>query len=280
MQIHALHVGINNYAGTENDLLGCVNDATDCARLFGRRNKGTRRDALDLCPFFPAAATQVVLLDRQAVRTRILAELQVLMKKLARGDLGIFTFSGHGTYVRDKRGGDEEDGYDEALVCYDLDVILDDELGVALERRAAGSRLLVQTDACHSGTATRSLGPRLLGATDASQRLRFMPPGRLPKHKLAGWKLARMKRTPKLVDVNHFAACRDRDFAADSAFGGRPAGAHTHFWIQSLTELDPGATYRDWTERLAEYLPSQQFDQEPQTNAYQRSLDWKIPVRK
>ena len=212
MQLHALHVGINDYRGTDNDLDGCVNDALDCARLFGRRHKGTRRDAIDALPFFPEAASQVVLVNRQAVRVRILAELQKLLKRLRLGDLGVFTFSGHGTYVKDKNG-DEPDGHDEALVAADLDVIVDDELAVLLERRAPGSRLLVQTDACHSGTATRSLGPRLLGPTDRSHRVRFLPPRAIPRHKLEGWRTARMQRTAKLVDVIHFGACRDNQFA-------------------------------------------------------------------
>ena len=278
MQLHALHVGINDYRGTDNDLDGCVNDALDCARLVGRRHKGTRRDAIDTLPFFPEAASRVVLVNRQAVRVRILAELQKLLKRLRPGDLGVFTFSGHGTYVKD-RNGDEPDGHDEALVAADLDVIVDDELAVLLERRAPGSRLLVQTDACHSGTATRSLGPRLLGPTDRSHRVRFLPPRAIPRHKLEGWRTARMQRTAKLVDVIHFGACRDNQFAADATFGGRPNGAHTHHWLAALSELAPGATYAAWRDALARRLPDDEYDQVPQTNAYARALASKIPLR-
>lgn len=278
MATHALHVGINNYKGTDNDLFGCVMDASDIKRVVGPR-RGAANDALDRCQFFGNADTQVVLLDAKATRARVLAALDLLLKRLERGDLGIFTFSGHGTYVRDKSG-DEEDGYDEALVCADLDVILDDELGTMLERRAAGSRLLIQTDACHSGTATRSLGPRLLGPTNRTYRKRFLPPAAIPRRNIEGWRTARLKRTSKLVDVIHFGACRDREFASDTEFGGRPNGAFTYYWLQCLMGLEPGATYRDWSDALIDVLPSEDFDQEPQTNAYQKAFDWKIPVRK
>ncbi len=276
MSTHCLHVGINDYRGTANDLAGCVNDALDCQTVFGRRHRGTRREPLDACPFFGKAATQVTLLDRRATRERVLAELQALLRKLARGDLGIFTFSGHGTYVADTSG-DERDGYDEALVCADLKVIIDDELVTLFERRAVGSRLLVGTDACHSGTNLRTLGPRLLGPANPNLRGRFLAPWRLPAENLAGWKTVKFAASGKLVDVVHFAACGDRQFAADATFGGRPNGAFTFVWFDALGRLPAGATYGDWHEAVARMLPNDEFDQVPQTNAYARALAWKLP---
>lgn len=275
MSTHGLHVGINDYRGSQHDLAGCVNDALDCARLFGRRRKGLHRDVIDACPFFGECDSQVVLVDRAATRSRILAELESLLAKLRRGDWGIVTFSGHGTYVKDA-GGDEADGYDEALVTADLDAILDDELGVILEKREPGSKLLVVTDSCHSGTATRSIGPRLAGPPES--RARFLPPGRIPSERLAGLRVPRMKRPSRLVDVIHFGACRDDQFAADAEFGGRPRGAFTHYWLDAILSLRPKATFADWEAELAKRLPNRHYDQAPQVNAYKRALDWRIPM--
>lgn len=276
MPVHCLHIGINDYAGGQHDLAGCVNDAVDCRQIFGRRHKGTRRDRYDECRFFGKAASQVTLLDRQATRARVLDELRTLLKKLARGDLGIFTFSGHGTYVHDASG-DERDGYDEALVCADLEVIVDDELSTLFERRAVGSRLVVATDACHSGTNVRTIGPRLAATPNPHQRQRFLHPGHIPLSATSNQRGVKLQTSPKLVDVIHFAACGDRQFAADAEFHGRPNGAYTFEWLQALCRLPAGATYRAWRDEVR--LPNQEFTQAPQTNAFARALDWKLPTR-
>ena len=278
METHTLHIAINNYVGTGNDLSGCVNDARHAERLFGRRRRGTVRDHIDNCPFFGDATSQVVLIDRQATRPNVLAAIAELLGKLERKDLGVITFSGHGTYVDDESG-DEADGFDEALVTQELDVILDDELGELLANRAVGSRLIFQTDACHSGTATRSIGPRLLDS-HSPHRGRFLPPARLKGRPGRARRSAKMRRTPRLVDVIHFGGCADDQTSADTEFSGVPQGAHSYYWFQSLSKLRPGATYGDWVAALAKLLPNHTFDQCPQTNAYARALAWQIPVRK
>lgn len=277
MSIHCLHIGINDYRGTENDLGGCVNDAMDSARTFGRRRKGAHRDAFDSCRFFGKCDSQLTLLDGDATRKRVLSELQGLLRKLERGDLAVITFSGHGTYVAD-RDGDESDGYDEAIVTAELNVILDDELCTLFERRVTGSRVLFASDSCHSGTNLRTIGHRLAGGANPNHRLRFVHPLTIPAEHRQACRLARMKAAAKLVDVIHFGACGDRQFAADAEFGGRANGAFTHYWLEALCGLPAGSTYGDWRDAVAKRLPNHEFEQIPTTNAYTRALNWKLPT--
>lgn len=84
-------------------------------------------------------------------------------------DRVLIYFSGHGTQIPDDNG-DEDDGYDEVLVTYDLAVaqengspvlrnaLADDHLA-ALIAAIPSRNVTVLIDACHSGTATKSLLP-------------------------------------------------------------------------------------------------------------------------
>jgi hypothetical protein len=67
--------------------------------------------------------------------------------------------------------GDEADKQDETWCLYDGQLI-DDELYFELSRFAAGVRILVLSDSCHSGTVTRAAPPVL---ATPHQRPKLMP---------------------------------------------------------------------------------------------------------
>ena len=102
-----------------------------------------------------------VLVDRQATKKAILRAFDNwLIKGTKRGDRVLFYYSGHGYYVWDTSG-DEDDGYDETLCPVDTNLnsssmILDDEMEQRL-KRLKNRRVTVIVDACHSGTVTRGL---------------------------------------------------------------------------------------------------------------------------
>lgn len=104
-----------------------------------------------------------------------------LIKNVNEGDVCFFHFSGHGQQIADNNK-EELDGLDEALVPYDAPMenefknsigetvsydgkrhLRDDELSVKLleVRKKLGNKgdIFVSIDACHSGTATRGIGP-------------------------------------------------------------------------------------------------------------------------
>jgi metacaspase-1 len=109
-----------------------------------------------------------VMEDKAATKDGILNGIQkYLIDKAAPGDICVFHFSGHGEQVYDNNG-DEDDGYDEALVPYDAPMeyqpgiekhLRDDDFGLKLQnlrlKLGEAGELIVIVDACHSGSSTR-----------------------------------------------------------------------------------------------------------------------------
>jgi len=163
----SLHIGLNAvdpaaYAGWSGPLAACEFDATDMAAIAKSR-----------------AMKPTVLLTKKATRARTLAAIRAAAKTLQAGDLFFLTYSGHGGQVPDVSG-DEDDKQDETWCLYDGQLI-DDELYRELAKFAAGVRVLVLSDSCHSGTVTRAAPPMLNGAVVttsvvSTQRPKLMPP--------------------------------------------------------------------------------------------------------
>lgn len=138
----ALHIGLNlvdpaHYAGWSGPLAACEFDAKDLAALAKK-----------------SGMTSTVLLTKKGTRASVLAGIRAAAKQLKKGDFFLLTYSGHGGQVTDVTG-DEDDERDETWCLYDGELI-DDELYVELSRFAKGVRVLVLSDSCHSGTATRA----------------------------------------------------------------------------------------------------------------------------
>ncbi|MGG0271741.1 caspase family protein, partial [Bacillus toyonensis] len=76
------------------------------------------------------------------------------------GDIGVFTYSGHGTQTADLPPIDEEDMLDEAIVPIDAlndqsNLIRDDEFHAILSNVPEGAKFVCVLDSCHSGDGTR-----------------------------------------------------------------------------------------------------------------------------
>jgi hypothetical protein len=154
----SLHIGLNGvsaaaYEGWDGPLAACEFDANDMAALA--RSKGIKAS---------------VLLTKKATRTAVLAGLRKAAKALKAGDLFFLSYSGHGGQVPDTNH-DEPDRKDETWCLYDGQLI-DDELYLEYSRFAAGVRILVLSDSCHSGTVTRARTPP---APPPGQRSKLMP---------------------------------------------------------------------------------------------------------
>jgi hypothetical protein len=138
----SLHIGLNlvdpkHYAGWSGPLAACEFDANDMAAIA----KGQ-------------GIVVTKLLTKAATRKAVLAGLRGAAAKLGKGDLFLLSYSGHGGQVADVSG-DEADKQDETWCLYDGQLI-DDELYFELGKFAAGVRILVLSDSCHSGTITRA----------------------------------------------------------------------------------------------------------------------------
>jgi len=144
----ALLIGIN-YAGTKNELRGCINDVKNVKEFLITRG------------FHETPETLRVLTDDQTsndktpTRKNIEDGIHWLVQGAHPGDHLFFHYSGHGSQVKDLSG-DEEDGFDETLVPLDfqksgqiVDDYLHDEMVKPLIK---GTRLTAIFDCCHSGT--------------------------------------------------------------------------------------------------------------------------------
>ncbi|MEO8165186.1 MAG: caspase family protein [Betaproteobacteria bacterium] len=137
----SLHIGLNfvdphHYQGWSGPLTACEADANDMADLADAQG-------------FSAAK----LLTKKATRDAVLKGIGDAAKKLKTGDLFYLTYSGHGGQLPD-RNGDEPDGKDETWCLYDGELV-DDELYSSWGAFAAGVRIVLLSDSCHSGTVSK-----------------------------------------------------------------------------------------------------------------------------
>lgn len=131
----------------------------------------------------------IVMKDAACTKEGILNGIQKhLIEKAKPGDICVFHFSGHGEQVYDNNG-DEDDGYDEALVPYDAPMeyqpgvekhLRDDDFGIKLQdlrlKLGEEGELIVIVDACHSGSSTRGNKGSMRGTDKKYQPSNYKAP--------------------------------------------------------------------------------------------------------
>lgn len=253
----ALCIGINAYPAG-NALSGCINDSDDWADVLSARGYGV-----------------TFLQDEDATRQNILDAMKALVGRLNRGDVGIVTYSGHGTYVADVDG-DEPDGRDEAICPVDVfsgNVITDDELFDVFNDRERGTRVALISDSCHSGTVAR-FAPAPV-STDCRAKVRYLPPGDFLPRKLRPLGRSLARATPLKSSALLLSGCQDFEYSYDAYINGRYNGAMTRAAIDALNFVGDGATYRQWAAELRKRLPSQEYPQSPQLVGSASQKKWK-----
>ena len=169
----ALLIGISDYGNTNED-------PDKWANISGAN------DIALLVPLFKQQGFNVTsLVNGQATHAGITKAFEKLIKKCKKGDIVYVHFSMHGQPFEDLNG-DEEDGWDEALIPLDAQMqyskgvyegdnhLLDDELEGYFDklRSKIGStgQLYVVLDACHSGTASRGDDDHVRGTREGFTR--------------------------------------------------------------------------------------------------------------
>jgi hypothetical protein len=157
----SLHIGLNavdpqHYEGWSGPLNACEADANDMA---------------DLAHTNGYAPTK--LLTRKATRAAVLGGIAHAAKSLKSGDMFFLTYSGHGGQLPDLNG-DEPDGKDETWCLYDGELV-DDELYSSWGAFAAGVRILLLSDSCHSGSVSKALHYQARARTIPGTVYRAMP---------------------------------------------------------------------------------------------------------
>ena len=248
----ALCVGINDYPGTDMDLGGCVNDAKDWQALLEARGYTTTR-----------------LLDGEGTRANIRAALEELVSKAKDGDSLVFTFSGHGSWLPDDDR-DEPDARDEMMCPHDVmkdQFLLDDDLYQLFSLKAAGARLYVLADCCHSGSVVR-YAPAPAAADNVPIKARFLPPYVFARgDRMVERAIDRAANTPAPTKLDYpallFSGCQDTEFSYDTSFNGRPNGAFTRTAIEALQDASV-TTPKALHDAIRKRLPSQSLPQSPQ----------------
>jgi hypothetical protein len=256
----ALCVGINDYPAAP--LGGCVNDARNWAATLARQGFARPR----------------MLLDGQATRAAISAELVALVAGSRAGDVIVFQYAGHGTQVPDLDGDEahgDTPGSDEALCPVDFDggeLLIDDDLRAIFAALPDGVNLTCFFDCCHSGTITRMA----LGARPAplvrGKRARFIQASRqLIDHYMAR-RQARSMPAMRAVPAGGLETMREVVFSAclssEVALESQGQGDFTRHALQVLAQENAGLSNGAFAD-----LVTQAFGAAPQQHARLYSSD-------
>ncbi|WP_059051335.1 caspase family protein [Paenibacillus senegalimassiliensis] len=221
----ALVVGIN-YEGTDNSLGGCINDTKEMCRLLVNKF-GFKIEDIQL------------LIEEYAIKKNILDALELLVTSLNPGDIGVFTYSGHGTQTADFPPLDELDMLDEAIVPFDglaspSNLIRDDEIKEKLSKLKQDVHFTIIFDSCNSGDGTKFLEnedkKKCLDATPTITKIKELINEVRPDRQ-------RAIKSHALSGPNHIllAGCKSNQYSYDDGKNGYLTGALMEFMEKGMT---------------------------------------------
>jgi metacaspase-1 len=218
----ALLVGINAYPG--NELQGCVNDVTDMAEFL-----------VSHCGFDESDIRLVT--DDRATTEAILERLNWLLDGVKSGDRIVFHYSGHGAQFpfRDAKGNVTR--VDECICPVDFDwteqhAIRDKQFNKLFTSVPRGVEFEWVSDSCFSGDLAKEL---LI-----QRRIKAMPmpadiAWRLRTAETKGIKPMGFEHVVENLNVVLTSGCGQRETSADAVIDGRPNGALTYYFLQTLS---------------------------------------------
>jgi hypothetical protein len=182
---------------------------------------------------------------KQPTKAIILKELSIMLDKAKSGDKCIFTFSGHGSQIKDINN-DENDGKDECLFTLDNKYITDDELKILINTKLKkGVKLFCLIDCCHSGTIL-----------DLKYNYKYTKEDKEFYENL--------KEIETTGDVCMLSGCMDSQVSMDSKLDGKYSGALTYSFLKNISN------YKTWgslLEAIRSTLILRNFDQIPQLSS-------------
>jgi len=263
----SLHIGLNSvdpnhYGGWDGVLTACEFDANDMAEIAKSLNY-----------------TPKILLTKDATRKAVAAGIEDAAKKLKAGDIFFLTYSGHGGQVPDFNA-DEDDATDETWCLFDGQLI-DDELYQFWSKFAAGVRVMVLSDSCHSGSVVKTMQAEGLIAEDGAPTIPATTPRVMPMSVAArtfrqnrefyrdlGSSLSQVESSvvsremsnPVQCSVRLISGCQDNQLSLDGIGNGAFTGALIATWDNGrfnrnydafhrsiLMKMPPTQTPNHWT---------------------------------
>jgi len=160
----ALCIGIN-YAGTDSELRGPVNDALRWVEVLTQNCGFKKGSVVAMIDEYPSG--EMVTDDdanyARPTKENILSALDWLVQDVTEGDSVLFVFSGHGVQVPDSGAGKSQERLEEAICPVDWDefewgvvpyrLISDEVLHRYFARLPSGVLFTVVLDACIAGAA-------------------------------------------------------------------------------------------------------------------------------
>lgn len=227
--------------GWEGPLTSCEFDAEDLAEIASSQN-------FDV----------TILRTEQATTENVISEIRAAARRLKSGDTFLLTYAGHGSQVEDLSA-DEWDGADETWCLFDR-MFLDDEQRTLYAEFARGVNLVVFSDSCHSGTATRAANFETPAYSDRHRGRRAMEE-RTAKALYEGNRklydaIQRGLPSPQpKLKANRilFAACQDHEHAHGDDENGVFTRALKNVWNGGKFE----GGYEDFAKGIRDELQSQ-----------------------
>lgn len=245
----SVHIGLNSvdsnhYSGWSGNLRACENDARDM------------QSVADTCGY-----ESRLLLTKDATSAGVLKAFAEAARVLAAGDVFLLTYSGHGGQVPDVNG-DETDGMDETWCLYDR-MLLDDELYRCWSSFAAGVRIFMLSDSCHSGTMSRfyiesgiNLSKEVFG--DEGPAFRAIPPDiqattygdHTVFYDSIQWANARGDEQTVAASVILISGCQDNQTSADGLRNGLFTSVLKSIWNEGQFDGNYYSFCRDIVRRM------------------------------
>lgn len=222
----ALLVGIN-YKNTENELYGCINDVNNIKSFLTSQ-----------C-YYQNDKIKLLTEDEETKPTKdnILLGFDWLLENVVAGDILVFYYSGHGSFVRDTNK-DESDLRDEVIVPLDYmenGIIVDDIIMANLIKKVPSNvTLWCFSDSCNSGTVVDLLyNYRSLCSLKRGKRVNNNQ--YISSDWTDSFNFSIEKSRDVIGNVYLFSGCKDNEYSNDAFIDNKNQGAFTFCLLQCLT---------------------------------------------
>ena len=251
----ALLVGISDYPQKESDAWTNIHGANDVFLLSPTLKE--------------QGYTTKVLTNKSATAKGIRKELNNLVASCKQGDIVYLHFSCHGQPFEDLDG-DEEDGWDEAIVPYDAQKvykagkyegqnhILDDELNGYLKsiRTKIGAKgfVYVVIDACHAGSSYRGDEEEDSIIVRGTNR-GFTPTGKEFAPRIDKRGKIKVDKSDSMANICILEACRSYQVNTEIKESGKYYGPLS-FYVNKVLQTSPFSLDKSWTDKVNRLMNS------------------------
>jgi hypothetical protein len=181
---------------------------------------------------------------RKPNHNNILNEFKNLLSNSQAGDVLLFFYSGHGSYILDKDN-NEKSGNDQVIIPCDFKEIIDDELKSIIQTNLKKDVTLIALfDCCHSGSILD---------------LKYQYMDSLDKNNFT----ENENETETIGNVIMISGCSDVQTSSDATINNKNQGAMTWAFLEAF-KSEKNITWRNLLLKMRDLLKKSNFTQLPQ----------------